>query len=279
MPDESGEEIRPSGFGHSFVIRHSSFVICLLCLTLSASAAEPFEIKDGDRVLLLGDALPEHLLERLGLGYDAVSAVNPGLVFCGTYGYGRKGPYAERGAYDDSIQAISGVAGLPARTGGEPQYAATILGDQNLSQLALSLGETTFNDNCAACHGGGGRGAKGYPRLADDIWLWGGSLEQIHHTISVGIRSGAADRVSQMPAFGRDQMLKPEQVSALLWTIVSSNVATVVGFRAEALGRPPREDELEPVTRAMLAKAEAMKPQNSSLVIVQARASVGPTGK
>jgi cytochrome c oxidase cbb3-type subunit III len=94
--------------------------------------------------------------------------------------------------------------------------AAAILGDHELSQLALSLGESAFGDNCATCHGAGGRGAKGYPRLADDVWLWGGSLDEIEHTIQVGIRSGQADaRVSEMPAFGRDEFLAAAQIDDL----------------------------------------------------------------
>lgn len=100
--------------------------------------------------------------------------------------------------------------------------AADILKDQNLSQLALSLGETTFNDNCAACHGEGGRGAKSYPRLADDVWLWGGSLTDIERTIQYGIRSNHPDtRTSEMPAFGRDALLPTDQISDLVEYVTS----------------------------------------------------------
>ena len=88
--------------------------------------------------------------------------------------------------------------------------AAAILKDHELSELALSLGESAFGDNCATCHGAGGRGAKGYPRLADDVWLWGGSLTQIEYTIRHGVRSGASGaRELDMPAFGRDEFLTP----------------------------------------------------------------------
>lgn len=77
-------------------------------------------------------------LARLGIGYDVVRAVNPRIVYCATYGYSRKGPYAERPAYDDSIQAAAGVAGLAARVDGEPRYAATILGDKTTSLAVVS---------------------------------------------------------------------------------------------------------------------------------------------
>jgi cytochrome c oxidase cbb3-type subunit 3 len=80
----------------------------------------------------------------------------------------------------------------------------------------MAEGKAAFGDNCAPCHGSGGQGAHGYPNLNDDVWLWGGRLEDIQHTITVGVRSTAGDtRQSQMPAFGRDNILKPEQVDDL----------------------------------------------------------------
>ena len=69
-------------------------------------------------------------------------------------------------------------------------------------------------ENCAPCHGAGGGGAKGYPNLNDDDWLWGGTLEQIQQTIEFGIRSGHQKaRESQMPAFGSDGMLKRDEIA------------------------------------------------------------------
>ncbi len=51
-------------------------------------------------------------------------------------------------------------------------------------------GSRSSRDNCAPCHGPGGTGGKGYPNLRDDVWLWGGSLEDIQRTITYGVRSG-----------------------------------------------------------------------------------------
>lgn len=88
--------------------------------------------------------------------------------------------------------------------------------DPALQQYALAVGQSVFGDNCATCHGVGGAGAKGYPNLLDDIWLWDGSLDGIYHTLKVGIRSGETDtRFSQMPAFGRDQLLTSAQINDL----------------------------------------------------------------
>ena len=62
-----------------------------------------------------------------------------------------------------------------------------------LLALARARGKTVFGDNCAPCHGSGGAGAKGYPNLNDDEWLWGGTLDQIMQTIQFGARSGHAE--------------------------------------------------------------------------------------
>ena len=58
--------------------------------------------------------------------------------------------------------------------------------------------------------------AKGYPNLNDDDWLWGGKLAEIEQTIRHGARSGDhKDHEGNMPAFGRDGMLKADQISAV----------------------------------------------------------------
>ncbi|WP_421738191.1 cytochrome-c oxidase, cbb3-type subunit III [Caulobacter sp.] len=93
--------------------------------------------------------------------------------------------------------------------------------DPKLQAYAQQVGQSVFGDNCATCHGIGGTGGKGYPNLRDDVWLWGGTLEDIQHTITVGIRSGhPGARLSQMPAFGRDELLAPAQISDLTEYVV-----------------------------------------------------------
>ena len=94
--------------------------------------------------------------------------------------------------------------------------------DPELQAYAQAVGQSVFGDNCATCHGTGGVGAKGYANLRDDVWLWGGSLEDIHHTIEVGIRADHPQtRFSQMPAFGRDQMLGAAEISDLTEYVVA----------------------------------------------------------
>ncbi len=91
-----------------------------------------------------------------------------------------------------------------------------VMKDPVLYEFAIAGGKSAFKDNCATCHGTGGAGSKGYPNLNDDDWLWGGTVEDIHQTISYGIRATHEDtRVSQMPAFGKDGLLKPAEINAV----------------------------------------------------------------
>ncbi len=95
-----------------------------------------------------------------------------------------------------------------------------------LLDFARALGGRAFADNCAPCHGSGGGGAKGYPNLNDNDWLWGGTLADIQQTITHGVRSGD-DQGHQgaMPAFGRDAMLKHDDI-----IIVANYVRSLSGL-------------------------------------------------
>jgi cytochrome c oxidase cbb3-type subunit 3 len=100
------------------------------------------------------------------------------------------------------------------------KLAATALGEiktnQALADFTYAQGRAAFRENCGPCHGAGGGGAKGYPNLNDNDWLWGGTLEQIQQTVEFGIRSGHAKaRESQMPAFGKDGLLKFNEIVAV----------------------------------------------------------------
>ena len=105
-----------------------------------------------------------------------------------------------------------------------------IKADPTLLRIAMAQGKAAFGDNCAACHGVGGAGAKGYPNLNDDEWLWGGTLDAIHTTLQHGIRvaGDSETRISQMPAFGRDGMLKSDEINA-----VANHVRELAGLSTE----------------------------------------------
>ena len=68
--------------------------------------------------------------KRLGLDFDVVAAINPHIVHCAAIGFGQAGPYRDRPAFDDIIQAASGMAGLAMHHGGAPQFVPTIVADK-----------------------------------------------------------------------------------------------------------------------------------------------------
>ena len=68
-------------------------------------------------------------IDKLGLDYPAVSARNASIVYCGAYGFRRSGPYGHKPAYDDMIQAVSGLAALQA-VDGEPRYVTSVIADK-----------------------------------------------------------------------------------------------------------------------------------------------------
>ncbi|MCW5729624.1 MAG: cytochrome-c oxidase, cbb3-type subunit III [Alphaproteobacteria bacterium] len=97
-----------------------------------------------------------------------------------------------------------------------------IRGNPELLTYAQIGGRIAFNNNCAPCHQVGGAGARGYPNLADDDWLWGGRLEDIHQTIQYGIRnSDDRSRQSAMPRYGADRILDQRQIGDVAEYVLS----------------------------------------------------------
>ncbi|ANW03289.1 cytochrome-c oxidase, cbb3-type subunit III [Bradyrhizobium icense] len=109
---------------------------------------------------------------------------------------------------------------------------ADIEKDPALLALARARGKAAFGDNCAPCHGSGGAGAKGYPNLNDDDWLWGGSLDQIVQTIQFGARSGhTKTHEGAMLAFGKDGILKRDEIGTVANYVRSlSGLSTRQGY-------------------------------------------------
>lgn len=71
-------------------------------------------------------------VERLGLDYDAVRAINPSIIYAHCVGFGQNGPYADLQAYDDVIQAATGTATLLPRVDGDPRarYLPSLIADK-----------------------------------------------------------------------------------------------------------------------------------------------------
>jgi cytochrome c oxidase cbb3-type subunit III len=99
---------------------------------------------------------------------------------------------------------------------------SAVRSNPELLRFAMASGGASFQTNCAPCHGRGAQGFVGYPNLNDDDWIWGGKVEDIVKTLQVGIRSDHKDtRMSQMPRFGVDKILKPEEISAATHYVLS----------------------------------------------------------
>jgi len=84
--------------------------------------------EDGKKVArtLLADAdvvmenYSRGVMERMGLGYDVLSALNPRLIYCAISGFGRTGPYADRGGFDLIAQGMSGLMSITGEGPGRP---------------------------------------------------------------------------------------------------------------------------------------------------------------
>lgn len=150
------------------------------------------------------------------IGYWIVYPAWPGIS-----GYTRG--VLDHSQRDEVTANVNALKAARAAREGELSSASLqqIQANPELQQFAMAEGRAAFGDNCLPCHGAGGQGAKGYPNLNDDVWLWGGTLADIQHTITVGVRStDAHTRESQMPAFGRDGILKSGEVDDLTEYVV-----------------------------------------------------------
>ena len=141
--------------------------------------------------------------------WPGISAATPGLL-----GFSTRAEVAE-----DIARFEEANAGINAQLASVELTA--ISADPELTQYAQNAGAAVFRTWCAQCHGSGAAGAKGYPNLLDDDWLWGGDIEAIHATISHGIRNenDPDARYSEMPAFG--ELLEQDEIVAAVNYVMS----------------------------------------------------------
>jgi crotonobetainyl-CoA:carnitine CoA-transferase CaiB-like acyl-CoA transferase len=91
-------------------------------------------VKDAD---VLTENYRRGTLEKLGLGYDVLSKVNPGLIYCAVSGYGRDGPYADKGGFDLIAQGFAGLMSVTGEPGGPPVKTGNSIADINAGILAV----------------------------------------------------------------------------------------------------------------------------------------------
>jgi len=128
------------------------------------------------------------------------------------------------GEYKQDLKAVEDVR-APFENKLKGMNAAAILGDDQLKEYVTRSAKVLFGDNCAACHGSGGQGNPGFPALVDDDWLYGGKIETIAQSITMG-------RHGMMPKMGGNQ-LSSEEIGKLANAIYNGTVTKEPLFMAK----------------------------------------------
>jgi crotonobetainyl-CoA:carnitine CoA-transferase CaiB-like acyl-CoA transferase len=92
-------------------------------------------VKDAD---VLTENYRRGTLEKLGLGYEVLSVINPGLIYCAVSGYGRTGPWADKGGFDLIAQGFSGLMSVTGEPGRPPVKTGNSIADINAGILAAN---------------------------------------------------------------------------------------------------------------------------------------------
>jgi len=107
---------------------------------IAVNLKKPGGLEVVKRLLKDADVVTENYrkgtLEKLGLGYEVLQDLNPRLVYCAISGYGRTGPYADKGGFDLIAQGFAGVMTITGEPGGPPAKSGTSIADINAGILA-----------------------------------------------------------------------------------------------------------------------------------------------
>lgn len=107
-----------------------------IALNLKLATAQAALKRMASRADVLTENYRKGALEKLGLGYEALRTVNPALIYCSISGYGRSGPYADKGGFDLIAQGMSGIMAVTGEPGGAPVKSGTPICDINAGILA-----------------------------------------------------------------------------------------------------------------------------------------------
>ncbi|MDH5786082.1 MAG: cytochrome-c oxidase, cbb3-type subunit III [Chromatiales bacterium] len=144
--------------------------------------------------------------------------IYPAIPLATTHTKGIKG-WTAVGEYREDMAAIQEVRAeyegkieaLATNNGNNTSAtAAAIMQDDSLSEYVVRSGKVLFGDNCAACHGTEGSGNQGFPVLNDDDWLYGGTIQNIAQSITIG-------RTGSMPS----HTMSDEELSKLTSAILA----------------------------------------------------------
>jgi crotonobetainyl-CoA:carnitine CoA-transferase CaiB-like acyl-CoA transferase len=139
--ERPGEGDDTRGWGPPFVVgEHEADLFSAYYLAANRgkkSVAVDFSRREGREIVAAlassSDVVVENFrvggLKRLGLDHDALSAVNPGLIYCSISGFGQTGPYKDKPGYDLLMQAMGGLMSITGAPGGEPMKVGVAVAD------------------------------------------------------------------------------------------------------------------------------------------------------
>lgn len=134
--DDTRRMDRPSVNGESAAFMAMNRNKRGIALNLKVPAAQEALKRMAAHADVLTENYRKGALERLGLGYYALKALNPRLIYCSVSGYGRTGPYADRGGFDLVAQGMSGLMAITGEPGGAPVKCGSPVCDINAGILA-----------------------------------------------------------------------------------------------------------------------------------------------
>jgi crotonobetainyl-CoA:carnitine CoA-transferase CaiB-like acyl-CoA transferase len=106
-----------------------------IALNLKIPAAQEALKRMAARADVLTENYRKGTMEKLGLGYETLKKVNPALIYCSISGYGRSGPYADKGGYDLIAQGMSGIMSVTGEPGRAPAKSGGPVCDINAGLL------------------------------------------------------------------------------------------------------------------------------------------------
>jgi crotonobetainyl-CoA:carnitine CoA-transferase CaiB-like acyl-CoA transferase len=134
--DDTRRMNRPSVNGESAAFMAMNRNKRGIALNLKLPAAQEALKRMAARADVLTENYRKGALDKLGVGYETLRVVNPALIYCSVSGYGRTGPYAEKGGFDLVAQGMSGLMAVTGEPGGAPVKVGPPVCDINAGILA-----------------------------------------------------------------------------------------------------------------------------------------------
>jgi crotonobetainyl-CoA:carnitine CoA-transferase CaiB-like acyl-CoA transferase len=134
--DDTRHMDRPSVLGESASFMAMNRNKRGIALNLKLSAAQDALKRMAARADVVTENYRKGTMEKLGVGYEALKKINPGLIYCSISGYGRTGPYADKGGYDLIAQGMSGLMSVTGEPGRPPAKSGGPVCDINAGLLA-----------------------------------------------------------------------------------------------------------------------------------------------